>query len=135
MAPIVKFVRSVAAGIRWSRKIRYVLTLFSQRLEANKMRLSPLLRLAFWRPTDLCATVLFSFQGTDAYAQPILDRINDRTTEARRQSQREIDYQIQASEVKASGFDSYPHVMLRAPVDVGIAKPAQPCRGLASLAC
>ena len=44
------------------------------------------------RPTDLCATALFSFQGTDASAQPISDRITDRTGEARRQSQRGIDY-------------------------------------------
>lgn len=32
-----------------------------------------------WRPTDLCATVLFSFQGTNADAGPISDRITDRT--------------------------------------------------------
>jgi len=44
------------------------------------------------RPTDLCATALFSFQGTDASAQPISDRITDRTGEARRQSQRWIGY-------------------------------------------
>ena len=44
------------------------------------------------RPTDLCATALFSFQGTDASARPISDRITDRTKGARRQSQRSIDY-------------------------------------------
>jgi hypothetical protein len=44
------------------------------------------------RPTDLCATALFSFQGTDASAQPISDRITDRTGEAWRQSQRWIGY-------------------------------------------
>lgn len=44
------------------------------------------------RPTDLCATALFSFQGTDASAKPFSDRIFDRTGEARRQSQRGIDY-------------------------------------------
>ena len=42
---------------------------------------------AWWRPTDLCATALFSFQGADAAAQPCSDRIFDRTGEARRQSQ------------------------------------------------
>jgi hypothetical protein len=44
------------------------------------------------RPTDLCATALFSFQGTDASARPFSDRITDRTGGARRQSQRGIDY-------------------------------------------
>jgi len=44
------------------------------------------------RPTDLCATALFSFQGTDASAQPVSDRITDRTVGARRQSQRGIPY-------------------------------------------
>jgi hypothetical protein len=39
-----------------------------------------------WRPTDLCATVLLSFQGTNTDARPILDRITDRTIGARRQS-------------------------------------------------
>ena len=44
------------------------------------------------RPTDLCATALFSFQGTDASARPVSDRITDRTEGAWRQSQRQIDY-------------------------------------------
>ena len=44
------------------------------------------------RPTDLCATALFSFQGTDAAAKPITDRITDRTVGAKRQSQRELIY-------------------------------------------
>lgn len=44
------------------------------------------------RPTDLCATALFSFQGTDASARPVSDRITDRTKGARRQSQRGILY-------------------------------------------
>jgi hypothetical protein len=44
------------------------------------------------RPTDLCATALFSFQGTDAFARPISDRITDRTKGARRQSQQRIGY-------------------------------------------
>jgi hypothetical protein len=44
------------------------------------------------RPTDLCATALFSFQGTDASARPVSDRITDRTKGARRQSQRRIQY-------------------------------------------
>ncbi len=44
------------------------------------------------RPTDLCATALFSFQGTDASARSDSDRITDRTKGARRQSQRSIDY-------------------------------------------
>ena len=44
------------------------------------------------RPTDLCATALFSFQGTDAAAKPITGRITDRTVGARRQSQRKLIY-------------------------------------------
>src|SRR6266404_8921824 len=35
------------------------------------------------RPTDLCATALFSFQGTNATAEPRPDWIVDHTEEAR----------------------------------------------------
>jgi len=38
------------------------------------------------RPTDLCATALFSFQGTNASAGPFIGRIVDRTAGARRPS-------------------------------------------------
>src|ERR1700687_4066390 len=59
----------------------------SLRLDPNKKRG---LRRAFdrsvRRPTDLCATVLFSFQGADACARPFTDRITDRTGKAWRQS-------------------------------------------------
>ena len=42
--------------------------------------------LAGRRPTDLCATALFSFQGTNSEHQPFSDRITDRTERAWRQS-------------------------------------------------
>jgi hypothetical protein len=42
--------------------------------------------LSGWRPTDLCATALFSFQGTNADVWPYPDRITDRTEGGGRQS-------------------------------------------------
>jgi len=74
------------------------------------------------RPTDLCATALFSFQGTDASARPVSDRITDRTKGARRQSQRSIDYHRASTKSMASVGASprlcprfYPHRGSRRP--------------------
>ncbi len=45
-----------------------------------------------WRPTDLCATVLLSFQGANTNVWPGPNRINDRIVRAKRQSQRRLCY-------------------------------------------
>ena len=55
--------------------------------EQQKTRLAPrTCCCSDWRPTDLCATVLLSFQGTNTNVWPNPDRITDRTGKARRQS-------------------------------------------------
>jgi len=86
--------RPLVRNTRWSRGSREGESVCSQ--TADKQKRGPFRDRApicpGRRPTDLCATALFSFQGTDASARPVSDRITDRTKGARRQSQREIDY-------------------------------------------
>jgi hypothetical protein len=99
-----KVVRDPCLGavFRWSRESRDTNPKISQPGANKNAGLSDRALPALGRrPTDLCATALFSFQGTDASARPASDRITDRTKGARRQSQRSIDYHC-ASTVSTS---------------------------------
>jgi hypothetical protein len=83
--------RSIRTGQKPSRNRRSrVAELLTHSISENEGKQKRGLRRAspapIRRPTDLCATALLSFQGTNTDARPCSDRITDRTEGACRQS-------------------------------------------------